>query len=173
MMMNMLEKGGMTLLKDDIRSADEDNPKGYYEFERVKKLGEEYPSWLTDAQGKAVKIISYLLLKLPDTFEYRVVFMHRKISEVIASQRKMLINRGEDPDKIEESELAIILEKHLEQVDQWIKSHPNVARLDCHYRQVIDNPEEQVAAVNQFLGNTLDPQMMLGVVDRNLYRQRG
>jgi hypothetical protein len=172
MMMNMLEKGGMTLLKDEIRAADEDNPKGYYEYERVKKLGEGDLSWLADAQGKAVKIISYLLLKVPHSFEYQVIFMHRNLSEILASQRKMLINRGEDPDKTDEAQLAIVLEKHLAQVDQWIRDQPYMSKLDCHYRQVIENPEEQAAAVNQFLGNSLDIQKMLSAIVRNLYRQR-
>ena len=32
MMMKMLEAGGMQVLTDNIRTPDEDNPKGYYEF---------------------------------------------------------------------------------------------------------------------------------------------
>jgi hypothetical protein len=172
LMMNMLEKGGMTLLKDEVRAADEDNPRGYYEYERVKKLGEGDLSWLSDAQGKVVKIISYLLLKVPDSFKYRVIFMQRNLSEILASQRKMLINRGEDPEKTDEVELANILERHLAQVDQWIRDQPYIAKLDCHYRQIIENPEEQAAVVNQFLGGSLDIQKMLSVIDTNLYRQR-
>ena len=37
MMMGMLEAGGLELVVDGIRAADEDNPRGYYEFERVKE----------------------------------------------------------------------------------------------------------------------------------------
>ena len=36
MMMKMLEAGGMQILTDNLRTADENNPKGYYEYERVK-----------------------------------------------------------------------------------------------------------------------------------------
>ncbi len=42
-----------------IRAADRDNPRGYYEFERVKKTKQD-PSWLADARGKAVKMVSSL-----------------------------------------------------------------------------------------------------------------
>lgn len=37
MMMRMLEAGGMEVVTDGIRKAKENNPQGYYEFERVKK----------------------------------------------------------------------------------------------------------------------------------------
>ncbi len=38
MMMKMLESGGMPIVSDDLRPADEGNPQGYYELERVKEL---------------------------------------------------------------------------------------------------------------------------------------
>ena len=38
MMMKMLDAGGIAPIIDNVRAADEDNPKGYYEFERVKAL---------------------------------------------------------------------------------------------------------------------------------------
>ena len=41
MMMKMLEAGGLAPMTDSIREADIDNPKGYYEYERVKDLENE------------------------------------------------------------------------------------------------------------------------------------
>ncbi len=45
MMMKILEAGGLEILTDNQRTADDDNPKGYNEFEKVKDL-EIDQSWL-------------------------------------------------------------------------------------------------------------------------------
>lgn len=96
MMMKMLAAGGIPPLTDRVRAADADNPKGYYEFERVKKLKEGITDWLPEARGKAVKVIAALLVELPAGFQYRVLFMRRDIEEILASQNKMLERRGEE-----------------------------------------------------------------------------
>ena len=95
MMMKMLEAGGIPPLTDKIRTADDDNPKGYYEFERVKALDKGDTEWVVDAQGKTVKVISALLKHLPSGYPYRVVYIRRNMTEILASQRKMLLRRGE------------------------------------------------------------------------------
>jgi hypothetical protein len=172
MMMKILEAGGIPPLIDRIRTSDEDNPKGYYEFERVKKLDQGDFTWLADAQGKAVKIIAALLIHLPATHDYSVIFMNRALPEIMASQRKMLIHRGEDPHKISDDQLITLFEKHLSQVNSWINSQPNVKRIHINYNQVLENPGPQIEQVNRFLGNTLDVNRMLQVIDPNLYRQR-
>ena len=64
MMMRMLERGGMPVMTDGVRSADDDNPLGYYEFEGVKRLDKD-TSWLPDAFGKAIKVIYVFLYCLP------------------------------------------------------------------------------------------------------------
>src|SRR5512134_2763803 len=135
MMMKLLEAGGLPPVTDNIRSADEDNPKGYYEFERVKQLTKGDVAWLPDAQGKAVKVIAALLPHLPAGYHYRVIFMQRAMPEVLASQRQMLIRRGEDPDKIPDDVLAKLFEKHLKQVNDWVGRQPNVERLDVNYNE--------------------------------------
>lgn len=172
MMMAMLEAGGIPLLTDGERVADDDNPKGYFEFERVKKLNDGDISWLSDARGKAVKVISYLLMKLPDTYSYRVIFIHRKLDEILSSQRRMLINRGEDPDKINESEMKAVLNKHLQQVDGWINNRSNIERIDIDYNRILENPEEDIRRINEFLGNYLNSDDLKKVIDTKLYRQR-
>jgi len=172
MMMKMLEAGGLPLLTDGRRTADQDNPKGYYEFERVKKLKDGDTAWLPQAHGKAVKVISYLLESLPQGYTYRVLFMRRLIPEILASQRKMLVNRGEDPDKVSDAEMASLFEKHLAQVDAWIASRPYLQRLDVDYNQAIRDPLPLIARINRFLGGHLDEDAMAAVIDPGLYRQR-
>lgn len=93
LVMQMLRAGGMTLLTDRVRPPDEDNPRGYYEFEPVKQTASD-PAWLKAAQGKAVKMVFRLLVDLPPDYAYRVVLMTRKLEEVLASQRVMLARSG-------------------------------------------------------------------------------
>ena len=95
MMMQMLEAGGLPIVTDHIRKADEDNPRGYYELEKVKKIKED-PSWLADCHGKAFKMVSALLYFLPKSRKFKVIFMKRNIEEMLASQRLMLMRLGKD-----------------------------------------------------------------------------
>lgn len=172
MMMKMLVEGGMAPLTDHIREPDKDNPKGYYEFERVKKLKENDTAWLEDARGKVVKIISALLMELPPDHAYRVVFMRRAMPEILASQRKMLFRRGEDPDKVSDADLARMYEKHLAQVDDWLRHQPNVSVLYVNYNALLDDPYPYLYELDRFLPNALEIEKMSDVVDPTLYRQR-
>ena len=171
-MMKMLEAGGIPPLVDNLRMADEDNPKGYYEFERVKKLREGDLAWLPEAQGRVVKVISALLMYLPPTYHYRVLFMQRALAEVLASQREMLIRRGEDANKVSEEELTRLYEKHLAQVTAWLQKQPNFSTLFTSYNELITAPWPVIKSVNQFLGGKLDMEKMAVVIDPSLYRQR-
>ena len=173
MMMKMLEAGGIPPLTDEIREADTDNPRGYYEFERVKKLDEGDTAWLEEAQGKAVKVISALLKYLPQGYTYKVIFMRRNMEEILASQKQMLIRRGEPTDAASDEELEELFAKHLAQVQAWVDEQPNVDVLYVSYNETVENPLQQVVRVNHFLGDTLDVQNMVAVVDQVLYRQRG
>lgn len=172
MMMKMLEAGGLPPLTDQVRSADRDNPKGYFEFERVKQLDKGDTAWLPHARGKAVKVISALLKHLPPEYEYRVIFMRRSTEEILASQKKMLLRRGEPVDRVSDEELALLYDKHLEQVYTWLEGQRNVAVLDVNYNRLLSQPREELTAVNRFLGNRLDVERMSGVVDSRLYRNR-
>lgn len=172
MMMKMLDAAGIAPVQDGIRSADTDNPKGYYEFERVKKLSSGDVAWLPDAEGKAVKIISALLVKLPEGYTYKVLFMRRDLNEVLASQAKMLERRGEDSSVDDEQMKAIYL-RHIAQVETWMKSHPNLDYIDVDYSQLVTNPLTVLPQVNQLLGGKLDIQAMAQVADPTLYRNKG
>lgn len=172
MMMKMLEAGGLEVLTDHIRTPNEDNPKGYYEFERVKKLPDGDVGWLPEAQGRVVKIISALLKHLPQTHTYKVLFMRRRMSEILASQQQMLVRRGEASDKVSDEEMTRLFEKHLQEVFAWMAQQPNLTYLDVDYNAMLADPRPQVAQVQAFLGLELDTQAMLAVVDPELYRQR-
>ena len=172
MMMKLLEAGGLPPLTDNLRTADEDNPKGYYEFERVKQLPKGDVAWLPEAQGTVVKVIAALLPHLPGGYHYRVIFMQRAMSEVLASQRQMLIRRSEDPNKIPDDVIAKLFEKHLKQVNDWVSQQPNVERLDVNYNEMLKNPQPFIEQINAFLGGQLDEAKMATVVDPSLHRQR-
>ncbi|MBI2332300.1 MAG: sulfotransferase domain-containing protein [Chloroflexi bacterium] len=75
MMMKMLEAGGLSVLTDNIRTADDDNLQGYYELERVKAMKEGDTTWVEEANGKVVKVISALLEHLPANYQYKIIFM--------------------------------------------------------------------------------------------------
>lgn len=171
MMMRMLEAGGVPVLTDRIRTADADNPEGYYEFERVKQI-EEDKAWLPDAEGKVVKMIAALLKHLPPEYRYHVIFMRRKIEEVLASQREMLVRRGEPTDAVPDERMAELFGKHVAQVEAWLAEQPNFEILYVDYGEVLAEPLAQAERVSQFLDCALDIEKMAGVVDPALYRQR-
>jgi hypothetical protein len=172
MVMKMLEAGGMPVLTDNLRKADTDNPKGYYEFERVKLLNKGDHEWLKDAHGKAVKVISALLEHLPPRYHYNVLFVHRQMEEILASQKKMLVHRGEPTDKVSDEELKIYFEKHKSKVVTWLHTQPNVSVLDIDYNHLVDDPEPYLQQINHFLDDVLNLEQMASVVDPNLYRNR-
>ena len=172
MMMRMLEAGGMRILKDEIRKADEDNPAGYYEFEKVKELKKD-PSWLENAKGKAVKIISSLLEHLPERYTYKIIFMHRNMEEILNSQRQMLIRRGEPTDEVSDEKIGKMFLKHLQKIEERLNKQSNMDVLTIHYNEILKEPAKHGEIINRFLGNTLNTKNMTGVIDRTLYRQRG
>lgn len=171
MMMRMLEAGGVPVLTDRIRTADDDNPEGYYEFERVKQI-EEDKAWLPDAQGRVVKMIAALLKHLPPEYRYHVIFMRRNIEEVLASQREMLVRRGEPTDAVPDERMAELFGKHVAQVEAWLAEQPNFEILYVDYGEVLAEPLAQAERVSEFLDCALDIEKMAGVVDPALYRQR-
>ncbi len=171
MVMQMLEAAGIPILTDHVRTADGDNPSGYYEYERVKKLRTD-KDWLQNAVGKAVKVISYLLMELPESFDYDVVFIRRSMPEVLASQRRMLVRRGEPADKQSDEAMAAAYGKHLKQVADWLGRRGNVRVMYIEHRDTIERSEKVAASVNEFLGGAYDIDAMTGVVDSKLYRQR-
>ena len=172
MMMKMLEAGGVPIMTDAIRTADIDNPKGYYEYERVKELEKESDkSYVREGRGKALKVISFLLKELPDDNFYRVVFMRRDLNEVISSQNKMLDRRGEQSITDDEM-MAEAYRNHLAAVRILVRKRPNFEILEVRYDQAVKSPADAARAVNAFLGGRLDEAAMVAAIDAELYRNR-
>ena len=171
MMMKMLAAGGIDPLIDNLRAADDDNPKGYFEFEPVKQI-EHDQAWLADARGRAVKLISALLKHLPSTYNYKVIFMRRAMSEILASQRQMLLRRGEPADAVPDHKLAALFDKHVAQVESWLAAQPNIETVYVSYNEVMKDPRPHAEGINSFLGGSLNVEAMAGVADRSLYRQK-
>jgi hypothetical protein len=171
MMMKMLEAGGVEALTDKLRAADEDNPRGYFEFEKVKKLKED-SAWLDGAVGKSVKVISQLLYDLPAEYHYKVVFMRRKIEEILASQQEMLIRRGQADGGANDKKLYELFERHLGEVEQWLAQRDDFDVFYVSYNDILASPRQTSALINSFLGGQLDEEKMAAAVDQDLYRQR-
>jgi hypothetical protein len=172
MMMKMLDAGGIPPLTDHERTADEDNPKGYFEFERVKKLKEGDVAWLPEASGKAVKVIAALLTHLPPNYDYKVLFMRRAMPEILASQRKMLVRRGEDPNKVNDEEMTRLFEGHMKMVLDWADNQTNIDLLQVDYNEMLKDPRPLIPEIVKFLDGKVAEENMASVIDPDLYRQR-
>jgi len=171
MMMNAIQAGGIEPLVDQIRKADEDNPKGYYEFEPVKKTKED-PTWLDDATGKVVKMVYRLLFDLPDNYWYKVVFMQRDLNEVLSSQSKMLERSGRPVGSAPDEQMQVLFTAELNKCKKWLAEQPNFKVQHIDHREMINNGPAQSQKVNDFLDGGLNEEAMAAVVDPDLYRNR-
>lgn len=171
LMMRMLEAGGIPALTDQIRQGDAHNPRGYYEYEPVKRLGEN-SLWIESARGKGIKIIYRLLCHLPPSFEYRVIFMERDLREVFASQSDMLRSRGVQGAEQNQDRLIAAFAAEVEEVRRWLAVQPNVQTLFASYNEIVRDPAQLTDEVSRFLGGDLDTSAMARVVEPQLYRHR-
>ena len=169
LMMQMLHQGGIPAVTDEIRAADTDNPRGYYEFERVKKTKED-PSWLPEARGKVVKMVSSLLYDLPATETYRVVFMRRDIDEMLESQEKMLarLSRTAAP----RDQMKTSFSVHLDRLFRWFPAQPHIKLLEVNYNDLLHTPESEICRVARFLDHVPSASQMLAAIDLSLHRNR-
>lgn len=174
MMMLMLQSGGIPLLVDGVRSANESNPEGFFEFERVKRLTRGDVAWLDEARGRAVKIVSPLLDFVPDKYQCDIVFMLRDLNEVMASQRHMLGTDFSPADASDESEAIIRAdyERHLYEVENRLQRRNNVRVHYVQHARVIQDPHGSALDIANFLGRRLDVTAMAAVVRLDLHRQR-
>ncbi len=171
MMLRMLAAGGLPILTDGIRGADEDNPHGYLELESVKSLKRDV-SWVAGARGKGVKVIYYFLRDLPLDCRYRVLFMRRDLKEVLTSQAAMLKRRGVQDKGPDDARMQRLFESELMEIDTWLASQAAFSVLNVDYATVVRDPQGAAERVDQFLGGGLDIQAMTTGVDPALYRSR-
>jgi hypothetical protein len=173
MMMRMLEAGGLTVFTDGERTADIDNPEGYYEFERVKDLEREPDrTWVRGARGQALKVISFLLRFLPDENAYRIVYMRRHLDEVIKSQDKMLDRLGNAAPGADAEAMKEAYRNDIVAARLHARKQPNMELLEIHYSDAVSDPAGTARAVNAFLGGRLDEAKMAAAVNEKLYRNR-
>lgn len=171
MAMRMLVAGGIPALTDGIRSADTDNPHGYFEFERVKHLKTDH-AWLDDAAGRAVKVIHMLLPDLPADREYRVLFMDRDLREVVRSQEVMLSRAGKRGGALPPERLIAMYTAQLAQIHRELAARPLTRVLHVAHRALLENAAEEVRRVNDFLGGGLNELAMVAAIDPSLHRNR-
>ncbi len=169
LMMQMLDNGGLEIVTDHIRVADTDNPRGYYEFEKVKTIKRD-SSWLPQTRGKAFKIISQLLYDLPPTEEYRIIFMERDLDEMLVSQEKMLKRLGRNAVPREEMKRSYSL--HLHKLREWLPRQRHMKVLYVSYNDLVEDPAKQVERVSEFLDGRANAGRMTETVDATLYRNR-
>jgi Sulfotransferase domain len=169
LMMQMLDKGGVPVVTDHIRTADQDNPRGYYEYERVKRIKEDV-SWLPESRGKAFKMVSQLLYELPASERYGIIFMERDLDEMLISQEKMLarLNKPSAP----RAAIERAFREHLRKVRGWLAGQANIEVLSVSYNNLVEWPEEEAERVSAFLGGNADKESMSKTVDPLLYRNR-
>jgi hypothetical protein len=165
----MLDAGGIPAVTDEIRTADTDNPRGYYEFERVKQTKKD-ATWLPSARGKVVKMISPLLYDLPATEQYRVIFMQRDLDEVLASQEKMLARLGKPAVPREVMKKSFVT--HLEQLFVWLPAQQHMQLLTVSYNELMSDAPGVLQQVVEFLDRVPALDRMLGSIDPDLYRNR-
>ncbi len=170
MMMRMLEAGGIPALTDELRTPDEDNPNGYYEFEDVKSI-DSNADWLDDAPGCSVKMVYSLLKHLPADRNYRIVFMRREVSEILQSQKKMLERSGIETD-ISDATMKALFERELRQFYTWLPSQSHLNLINISYNELLSRPQSTIALINNHFDETLDVHAMNAMVDQSLYRHR-
>jgi tetratricopeptide (TPR) repeat protein len=171
MMMQMLSAGGLDILTDNLRLEDENNPKGYLEYQKVKSLATDN-SWIHEGQNKVIKVIVQLLQYLPANYQYKVIFMEREMEEVIQSQQIMLGKKADVEKKIYPSALAETFKKQLEKTQSWIKTNPQFDVMYVSYAETINNPSEMAENISLFLESDLNTKAMTEVIDSTLYRNR-
>lgn len=167
LMMQMLDKGGLTVLTDNKREADISNPKGYYEYDPVMSIQKDN-SWLPKAQGKVVKVVAPLLRFLDSKYRYRIVFMIRDLEEVVKSQQKMI---GKDTETLP-LKLFETYKKQLKAIRQWENNEPGVKMTYVNYGGVLEDVNSCVSQLETFLGTNLNKDAMKDCVDPKLYRNR-
>lgn len=168
LMMQMLAAGSMPMLTDNIRKPDKHNPRGYYEYEKVKSLKEDQ-SWLSEAQGKAVKIVSPLLFFLPKTFFYKVIFMERNLEEIMASHKVMIGEKSPSPQDEQQA-----LKNHLQEIKTYLNNYDCFEVLFIDYLEVINKPAAELDKAGKFLTDIahLDLTEMARIIAPTLYRQK-
>lgn len=177
MMMQMLAAGGLPVLTDQRRTADENNPRGYFELEAAKRLASD-KAWLTEANGKAVKVVVQLLTQLPLDHRYRIVFMERPLKEVVASQAEMLSRGSEQGNGLRKptdpARLALTYQRQVNDVRRILaQCSERFSVLSVSYHDALADASAMASRVNRFFGSSLNQDAMAAAIDPLLRHQKG
>ncbi len=170
MMMQMLKAGGLEILTDNVREPNEDNPRGYYEYEPAKRLSKNN-SWLGVAEEKALKIVSPLLYELPPEHKYGIIFMQRPLDQILASQAQMLDRSGKTR-AMQDGAMKQHFLQHLARLHAWLAKQGNMQVLLCPYLSILESPTKWAEKIQQFLDIDLDIQSMASQTAPSLHRQK-
>ena len=180
MMMQMLAAGGVPVLTDSVRQADENNPRGYFEYEKTRSLPRDNAWFLSEPRGRALKVVSPLIGAVPpppEGLHYLVIHMHRPVEEVERSQRSMLARLGREGSRLTSEAMRELLQGQiigaLTTLAHWRKSG-RLSVLDVHFQQAIREPAQTARLVAWFLQPAfkLDAQSAANAVQSHLYRER-
>ena len=172
LMMQILRAGGIPVMTDGKRTADEDNPEGYWEWEEIKTLPKN-PDILAQAKGKALKVISALLPALPRLHRYKIIFMARPVEQVVESQWAMLARQGKLPGS-DKQRMAGAMEQHRQSIRKVFANSDRVAFLEISYPDLVRDPLPVIGELARFLGDRFTPgQAVMACIKPGLHRQRG
>ena len=184
LMMQILQAAGVPPFTDNKRQADDSNPKGYYEHEKIAALlSSPDKSWIKNARGTAIKVIAPLLaglprtLKIPDSepepLRYRLLFMERDMEEILQSQSAMLQRLGKS--HVGGAQAANIGKAYRQQ-ERYAKSwcaNRGIHAMSVSYGGLINCPDENLRHIVAFLGATSDKiAAMRGRIEPDLHRTR-
>jgi hypothetical protein len=113
-----------------------------------------------------------LLKPLPADQHYKIIFMRRKMQEILDSQKQMLIRRNQPTNTVPDEKMAEMFNKHLKDIEAFIEKQLNMDCIYISYNDVLENPATNIEKINEFLGGTMHTTAMLEVVDTALHRQR-
>jgi hypothetical protein len=168
-LMQILKAGSIPIAFDDIRTADEFNPKGYYELlggKIINKLIEKtFP--IEKYKGKFIKITSYGLKFLPKA-RYKIIYSERDFEEILDSIERMM--RKKDENRAESKKNLIKLNNTIK---KEIQEKKEIEILFVNYNNILKNPKNNIKKILDFLNLSykyLDK--MIKAVDVSLYQPR-
>ena len=164
MLLRVLDAGGIPILADEHRPADESNRHGYFELAAVKDTARD-PRWIAQAKGKAVKVVAPLLKHLPPGVAARVIVVHRPLSRLIASQEAMKKRLGTATPASEEGALARHFAASMQQLPETFRARPDWRALHISYEAMLADPAGQCARLASFLGPNFNAQQAAAAVD--------
>jgi len=171
LMMQLLAAAGREVLTDSKRTADEDNPRGYFEFEKTLTLPAD-ASWLTQARGKVVKIVAQLLPFLPPGEHYQILFMERNAHEILASQKAMLARHNLRGADLDDASLLETFAAQLQRVRQHLAQFPQTRVLTVEYARLVDHPLMEVSRISDFLGQPFNESAATQSICPELQRRK-